>query len=47
MGDGLAHQPADTVERINSEKMSKIIKLAYLLAFKIADTPERPAWIQQ
>lgn len=44
MGDGLAHQPADTAERINAEKMSKIVKLAYLLAFKIADTPERPVW---
>lgn len=47
MGDGLAHQPADTVERINAEKMSKIIKLAYLLAFQIADTTDRPAWEKQ
>jgi hypothetical protein len=44
MGDGLAHQPTDTVERINAEKMSKIIKLAYLLAFQIADSFDRPAW---
>ncbi|MFC2160847.1 M20/M25/M40 family metallo-hydrolase [Acidobacteriota bacterium] len=47
MGDGLAHQPGDTVERINAEKMSKIIKLAYLLAFQIADTYDRLSWEKQ
>jgi hypothetical protein len=47
MGDGLAHQPADTVERINAVKMSEVIKLAYLLAFQIADTAARPAWQTQ
>lgn len=46
-GDGHAHQPTDTVERINAVKMSEIVKLAYLLAFKIADTTERPAWIKK
>lgn len=25
MGDGLAHQPANTAERINAEKMSKVV----------------------
>jgi hypothetical protein len=46
-GDGHAHQPTDTVERINAGKMSEIVKLAYLLAFKIADTTERPAWLKK
>ena len=44
MGNGHAHQPTDTVERINAEKMSEIVKLAYLMAFRIADSPARPAW---
>ncbi len=44
MGNGHAHRPTDTVERINAEKMSEIIKLAFLMAFKIADSPQRPAW---
>jgi hypothetical protein len=44
MGNGHAHRPTDTVEKINAEKMSEIIKLAYMMAFKIADSPQRPAW---
>jgi hypothetical protein len=47
MGEGFAHQPADTVEKINADKMSEIVKLAYLMAFKIADAPERPAWLSK
>jgi len=38
------HQPGDSVEKINAEKMSRIVKLTYLLAFSIADSPERPEW---
>lgn len=38
------HQPSDTVEKINPEKMSRIVKLTYLLAFTIADSPNRPGW---
>jgi len=38
------HQPSDTVEKINAEKMSRIVRLAYLLAFSIADAPEAPRW---
>jgi hypothetical protein len=38
------HQPSDTVEKINAEKMSQIVKLSYLLAFSIADSPDRPEW---
>lgn len=44
MGNGHAHRPTDTVEKINAEKMNEIIKLAYMMAFKIADSPQRPAW---
>ena len=44
MGEGYAHQPLDTVDRINPHKMSEIVKLAYLTSFQIADTQERPAW---
>ena len=47
MGEGYAHQPLDTVEKINPQKMSEIVKLAYLMAFKIADTRERPAWLSK
>jgi hypothetical protein len=38
------HQPSDTVEKINAEKMSQIVKLSYLLAFSIADAQDRPEW---
>ena len=38
------HQPSDTVEKINAKKMSQIVKLSYLLAFSIADAPEKPEW---
>jgi Zn-dependent M28 family amino/carboxypeptidase len=38
------HQPGDTVEKINAEKMSEIVKLVYLMAFTIADADQRPGW---
>ena len=38
------HQPSDTVEKTNVNKMIKIIKLVYTLAFSIADAPQRPKW---
>lgn len=38
------HQPGDVVERINKEKMGQIVRLSYLLAFTIADMPERMEW---
>ncbi|MFO8080987.1 MAG: translation initiation factor IF-2 N-terminal domain-containing protein [Armatimonadota bacterium] len=38
------HQPGDVAERINKEKMSQVVKLSYLLAFIIADMPERMEW---
>ena len=38
------HQPTDSVEKMNAEKMSWVVKLAYLLAFQIGENQERPAW---
>jgi len=38
------HQPSDSVEKIDAEKMSQIVKLSYLLAFSIADAQDRPKW---
>jgi len=38
------HQPTDAVEKINAEKMSRVVKLTYLLAFHIGDNPERLGW---
>ena len=36
------HQVTDTVEKINFEKMTKILKLAYLAGFEFADSPNPP-----
>jgi hypothetical protein len=36
------HQITDTVEKINFEKMTKILKLAYLSGFEFADSPQPP-----
>jgi hypothetical protein len=36
------HQVTDTVEKINFEKMAKIVKLAYLSGFEFADEPHTP-----
>jgi len=36
------HQVTDTVEKINFEKMAKILKLAYLSGFEFADEPHPP-----
>jgi len=44
MGNGFAHSPADTFEKANLDKMSRVVKLAYLLAFKIGDAKERIEW---
>jgi len=45
-GNEYAHTPLDTVERINADKMAAVVKLAYLLAFSVADEPSRPSWQQ-
>ena len=36
------HQVTDTVEKINFEKMAKILKLAYASGFEFADSPNVP-----
>jgi hypothetical protein len=36
------HQVTDTVEKINFEKMAKILKLAYLSGFEFADSDRVP-----
>ncbi len=36
------HQVTDTVEKINFEKMAKILKLAYASGFEFADSPDVP-----
>ena len=36
------HQITDTVEKINFEKMAKILKLAYTSGFEFADSPNVP-----
>ena len=37
------HQPTDTVEKINFEKMAKIVRLSYLSGFEFADEQNPPA----
>jgi hypothetical protein len=43
-GNGHAHQPTDTADRSNPDKMSRIVRLAYLTAFQIADSETPPRW---
>ena len=43
-GNQDTHQPGDTVDKMNADKMSEIVKLVYLMAFTIADADQRPAW---
>jgi Peptidase family M28/PA domain len=41
------HQPTDTVEKINFDKMTKIVKLAYLSGFQFADTANPPKYTER
>lgn len=36
------HQPTDTVDKINFDKMAKVIQLVFLTSWKAADDPQRP-----
>ena len=36
------HQTTDTAEKINYEKMVKILKLAFITGFDLAEAPEPP-----
>lgn len=38
------HQVSDEIDKIDTEKMSRIIQLLYYLGTDVADTPERPQW---
>jgi len=38
------HQVSDEIDKIDTEKMDRIISLLYYLGEDIADTPERPQW---
>jgi Zn-dependent M28 family amino/carboxypeptidase len=41
------HQPTDTVEKINFEKMTNIVKLAYLSGFQFANTAMPPKYFEK
>ncbi len=38
------HEVSDEIDKIDTEKMSRLISLLYYLGKEIADTPERPQW---
>ena len=40
------HRPSDTIEKINGEKMERIIRLVYLVASELAQMPERLPWVE-
>jgi Zn-dependent M28 family amino/carboxypeptidase len=39
------HTPDDDVERLNIEKMARIVRLAYRVAWRVADAPAPPAFV--
>ena len=41
------HQPGDTADKMNTEKMQNIIRLVYLTAFEIANRPEPIKWTEE
>ena len=38
------HTPADTFDKLNGDLIEKITRLLYLVAYEIADSPERMTW---
>ncbi|UCD25694.1 MAG: M28 family peptidase [Gemmatimonadota bacterium] len=38
------HRASDEVEKIDAEKMSRIVKLMFYLGVEVANAPERPKW---
>ena len=38
------HRPSDTVERMDVDKASRIIRLMFHLGLEVANAPERPSW---
>lgn len=41
------HRPSDTADKINYQKMERVLQLVYLTAWEIADSPLRPGFIHQ
>ena len=39
------HKPSDTADKINYQKMERILQLVYLSAWEIADSPLRPGFV--
>ncbi len=38
------HQPSDTVDRIDADKASRLVRLLFYLTSAVADAPDRPRW---
>jgi hypothetical protein len=38
------HQPSDEVDKIDGEKMARIVKLMFYLGLEVANAPGRPQW---
>ncbi len=38
------HRPTDTAEKINPEKLARVARLAFLVAWKVAELDERPSY---
>jgi Zn-dependent M28 family amino/carboxypeptidase len=38
------HRPTDTVDRVNPDKASRIIRLMFHLGMEVANAPDRPQW---
>jgi hypothetical protein len=41
------HQPTDSPDRVDAEKASRIARLLYHVAAKVADDPARPRWVAE
>lgn len=41
------HQPTDTPDRVNYEKLARVSRLILRITRHIANLPQRPAWIEQ
>jgi len=41
------HRPSDEVQKINTDKAARIARLAYYVAFEIANSREAPKWSEQ
>jgi hypothetical protein len=39
------HRPSDTADKINYQKMERVLQLIYLASWEIADSPLRPGFV--